>query len=450
MTRSITFKLSLAFIGISVISTALVVLFTRWRSGEEFRSFIIDQNRPGLITAFSEYYREHGSWNGIANANLPTQPPPPNPHSFEQGPFTLVDDNGQIVLAGEGYQVGQNIAPADFSRGVPIQVNNKTVGILLVNRTAFRINSSGSNFLNRINLQILLGGLTAIAIALVLAIILSRSFTRPIRELMAATQVASQGNLPQQVPVRSQDELGQLATSFNRMSADLARSLNLRRQMTADIAHELRTPISIILGHAEAVHDGVLPPSSETFEIIREEAERLEHLVDDLRTLSMADAGELKLALRPYPPEKLLSDAQKIFAHQASQKNIALEAKIESNLPEIEVDPERMKQVFGNILDNALRYTPENGRITLSAEVVDHNVEVKIQDTGPGVSAEDLDRIFERFYRTETSRNRDKGGSGLGFAIAKSIVEKHNGKIWAESKLGEGLTVIVQLPIHRA
>ncbi len=451
MTRSITFKLILAFISISAISTALVVVFTRWRSGEEFRSFIIDQNRPSMVTAFSDYYLQHGSWDGVSDANLPVQqPPPPNPHTFEQGAFTLVDNNGQIVLAGVGYQMGQNIPPNELAGGIPIQVNNKTVGTLLINRTAFRINTLGSNFLNRINLQTLLGGLTAIVIALVLAIILSRSFTRPIRELTAATQVTSQGSLPQQVPVRSRDELGQLATSFNRMSADLARSLNLRRQMTADIAHELRTPLSVILGHAEAVHDGVLPASPETFEIVREEAERLEHLVDDLRTLSMADAGELKLAIRPYPPEKLLNDAQKIFAHQASQKNITLNMKIEPKLPEIEVDPERMKQVFGNIIDNALRYTPENGNILLSANVVDHSVEMKVQDSGPGVEAADLDRIFERFYRTESSRARDKGGSGLGFAIAKSIVEKHDGKIWAESKSGEGLTIIVQIPIHQA
>ena len=224
--------------------------------------------------------------------------------------------------------------------------------------------------MDRVNLQILLAGLTAIGLALLLAIILSRTLTRPIRELTAATQIVSEGNLAHQVPVRSRDELGQLATSFNHMSADLVRSLNLRRQMTADIAHELRTPISIILGHAEAVHDGVLPASNETFEIIREEAERLEHLVGDLRTLSMADAGELKLVVRSYPPEKLLQDAKKAYNHQAKQKKITLSLKAAADLPEIEIDPQRMKEVIGNILDNALRYTPEGGHINLSAEAV--------------------------------------------------------------------------------
>jgi signal transduction histidine kinase len=449
--RTITTRLVLAFLAISIISTMLIILFTRWRSSEEFRSFLLDQNRPSIVTSFSNYYQEHGSWVGISDANLAyqQQPPPPRPQ-FDQGPFTLVDNSGQIILAGQGYQIGQNLSPADIAGGVPILVNNNSVGKLLINRTAFHMNSPDSNFLDRINLQILWGGLTAVVIALILAVILSRTLTRPIRELTAATQVVSEGNLAQQVKVHSRDELGQLATSFNRMSTDLARSLNLRRQMTADIAHELRTPISIILGHAEAIHDGVLPASAETIEIIREEAVRLEHLVDDLHTLSLADAGELKLALRPYRPEKLLYDAQKTFAHPARQKKISLVVNTATDLPEIDVDPERLKEVFGNIIDNALRYTPENGNISLSATVVDQFVEMRVQDSGPGVAVEELNQIFERFYRTETSRSRDQGGSGLGIAIARSIVEKHNGRIWAESRPGEGLTVLLQLPISRS
>jgi len=353
------------------------------------------------------------------------------------------------VLAGQGYQTGMVVSPSNISSGIPIQANNKTVGILLINRPVYRIGSPGSTFLDRFNLQILLSGLTAIGLALLLAIILSRTLTRPIRELTSATRIVAEGNLAQQVPVRSRDELGQLATSFNTMSADLVRSLDLRRQMTADIAHELRTPVSIILGHAEAVHDGVLPASAETFEIIREESERLEHLVEDLRTLSMADAGELKLVTRPCSPQQLLHDVQKIYNHQAKQKKITLSISAAPDLPEIEVDPQRMKEVFSNILDNALRYTPENGHIGLSASVVEDSMEMRIKDSGPGVASDELDKIFERFYRTEASRTRDQGGSGLGFAIAKSIVERHNGRISAESQPGQGLTVIIKIPIHQ-
>jgi signal transduction histidine kinase len=267
-------------------------------------------------------------------------------------------------------------------------------------------------------------------------------------ELTNATQVVSGGALGHQVPVRSRDELGQLASSFTVRSADLVRSLQLRRQMTADIAHELRTPISIILGHAEAVHDGIMVASPETFEIIRDEAGRLERLVDDLRTLSMADAGELQLMLRPSAPHDLLQQAQKAFAHQAARQEVRLEVGADAGLPNVDVDPQRMREVFTNILDNALRYTPSGGRIILSAARVSDNIEVRVQDSGPGVPAEELDRIFDRFHRVQTARSREEGGSGLGLAIAKSIVERHRGTIAAESRENQGLAIIVRLPFQ--
>ncbi len=448
--RSITHKLVLAFICISVLSTLLVVAFTRWRSREEFRAFLIDQNRPGLVGTFSDYYQQHGSWIGISGARLASlQQPDPAPQ-FQTGPFTLVDTStGRVVLAGEGYRLGASVPAADIPNGIPIRSGDKVVGVLLINRPVYRIGAPGSAFLERINVQILFGALVAIGLALLLAVFLSRTLTRPIRDLTLATQAATPGSAPQQVPVRSRDELGQLATSFNRMSSELERSLELRRQMTADIAHELRTPISVILGHAEAVHEGVLPPSAGTFEIVREEAERLEHLVEDLRTLSMADAGELKLAIQPSDVADLLHGAEKLYSHRASQKNIRLETDVEAGLPEIELDVRRMMQVLTNILDNALRYTPDGGRITLSARRLAAELEIRIQDSGPGVDAEDLDRIFERFYRTEASRSREDGGSGLGIAIARSLVERHNGRIWAESQPGDGLTVIIRLPVQQ-
>jgi len=246
--------------------------------------------------------------------------------------------------------------------------------------------------------------------------------------------------------VRSKDEMGKLATSFNRMSSDLARSTNARKQMTADIAHELRTPLSLILGHADAVHDGVLPPSRENFEIIREEAVRLEHLVDDLRILSLADAGELRIRLEEVSPKKLLQDVQGTYQHMANQKKVRIQLDLDSDLPMLEIDPVRMTQVLTNIFDNALRHTPEGGQIRLTARRVQDGVEISVQDSGPGIEGEDANRIFERFYRTDSARHRDGGGSGLGLAIAKSIAQAHNGQIWTESAPGQGLTVSIKLP----
>jgi two-component system sensor histidine kinase BaeS len=240
--------------------------------------------------------------------------------------------------------------------------------------------------------------------------------------------------------------LGELAESFNRMNENLARSLNLRRQMTADIAHELRTPLSIILGHADGIHDGVLPLSMDTVNIIRDEASRLEGLVEDLRILSRADAGELPLDLQPSSIASLLSDARTLYLPLAMQKNITIESKPDANLPNVNLDFARMIQVLSNLLDNAIRYTSQDGEILLSAKEKEKAIDICVQDNGPGLDEEEVENIFNRFYRADASRQRDEGGSGLGLAISKSIVEGHGGRIWAESAEGSGLKIVISIP----
>jgi signal transduction histidine kinase len=301
-------------------------------------------------------------------------------------------------------------------------------------------------FLRRLNGSVFLSGFATLFLALLLGILLSRSISRPIQELTKATHNMANGNLSQQVPVRSRDEIGELAQSFNKMSTDLARSFNLRKQMTADIAHELRTPLSLILGHAEGVKDGVLEPSRENFEIIREEAERLEQLVNDLRTLSLADAGELSVDFQPVDVNSLMSDIHSHYLTLFNQKRITLDFQPAPVILQANLDPNRFAQVLKNILDNALRYTPENGQVRLSVNKTHHNIQIVIQDSGDGVSPDEAAHLFDRFYRVDSSRTRDDGGSGLGLAIAKSIVEMHKGRIWAESEKGKGLKVVIELP----
>jgi signal transduction histidine kinase len=222
--------------------------------------------------------------------------------------------------------------------------------------------------------------------------------------------------------------------------------------MTADIAHDLRTPLSVVLGHAEALSDGVLPPTEETFQTIHEEAQRLSRLIDDLRTLSLAEAGELPLIKRWVAPEMLLARAARAYDPQARQKQITISVQSDSKLPELFVDPERLAQVMDNILDNALRHTPQGGEITLVArmdpEAGPTQIQFEVQNNGPAIGLEELPHIFERFYRSDKSRmRREDGGSGLGLAIARSIVEAHNGRIWAESKPGGGVSFVILLPV---
>jgi signal transduction histidine kinase len=448
--RSISSKLILAFLSIGIISVAIIVFTALWNTRLEFIRFLTAETQTGIVTQLSDYYQNHGSWAGVEmlfqDGNNPPAPGTgPDPHS-PRVPFVLTDENGRVIIPQGKYHHGEQLSRYELREGTPIMENGKVVGILVPIRGSFEGRPRELEFIARINRTLLYGALIGGVIALLLGVFLSRTLTRPIRELTEATHALSEGDLSQQVPVRSHDELGELAQAFNKMSSELSRSVNSRKQMTADIAHELRTPLSLILGHAEAVHDGVLPPTRENFEIIREEATRLEHLVNDLRILSLADAGELTITLQTVEPESLLQEVAALYQVQTQRKNISLELEIAAPLATLEVDPGRMTQVLTNILDNALRHTPQGGKIILSASETTDRVELAVQDSGPGLKAEDLDRVFNRFYRTDTSRQREDGGSGLGLAIAKSIVRAHGGQVSAESEVGNGLKVIISLP----
>ncbi len=447
--RSISTKLILAFLSIGIVSVTIIFITARWNTRQEFIRFLTDQNRTDIVSELTEYYRTNGTWEGAETIWFQTnghQQPGGYGQPPRRMPFALTDENGAVLVPNERYKVGDKVPQTNLKQGVPITQEDKVIGVLVPLPMPFQGQPREVEFIERTNLTLLYGALIGAVIALLLGVFLSRTLTRPIRELTQATHAVSEGDLSQQVQVRSKDELGELAQAFNKMSAQLSRSVNARKQMTADIAHELRTPLSLILGHAEAVHDGVLPPTRENFEIIREEATRLEHLVNDLRTLSLADAGELSIQLQTIEPQRLINEVSALYQYQAQRKNITFAMDVAPNLPNIEVDPGRMTQVLTNILDNALRHTPEGGRILLAAQEVENMVELSVQDTGPGLSIEDMDRIFERFYRADASRQREDGGSGLGLAIAKSIVQAHGGQLSAESEAGTGLKVKIRLP----
>jgi two-component system, OmpR family, sensor histidine kinase BaeS len=446
--RSITTKLILAFLSIGIISVTVIFLTARWNTRQEFIRFLSDQDRTNIISQLTEYYEINRTWMGAEVYLYPgdgRQGPGAGPP--RRIPFILTDPKGAVLIANERYKVGDKVPSSDLKQGVSITTEDgKVAGVLVPMPMPFQGQPREVEFIQRINLYLLYGALVGMVLALLLGIVLSRTLTRPIRELTRATHAVSEGDLSQQVPVRSRDELGELARAFNKMSAELSRSINARKQMTADIAHELRTPLSLILGHAEAVHDGVLPPSTENFEIIREEATRLEHLINDLRMLSLADAGELSMQMETVEPQRLVQEVSSLYQYQAQKKNISVDLEITPDLPLIEVDPGRMTQVLTNILDNAMRHTPDGGHIVFAAREVENMVELSIQDSGPGLDIGDVGRIFERLYRVDASRYREDGGSGLGLAIAKSIVQAHGGQISAEAEPGSGLKIRIRLP----
>jgi signal transduction histidine kinase len=246
--------------------------------------------------------------------------------------------------------------------------------------------------------------------------------------------------------VRSEDELGELADSFNQMSADLARANELRRQMTADIAHDLRSPLTVMAGYLEALRDGVLKPTPERFETMHREAQQLRRLVEDLRTLSLADAGELALNPEAVLPSQILEQAAASYEHQAARQGIEIAVDAPPSLPPIDVDPDRMAQVLGNLVGNAMRHTPGGGTITLAGAIVNNEVNLSVADTGAGIPPGELPHVFDRFYRGDQAREASEGQSGLGLAIAKSIVELHGGTIAVESNDGQGAAFRIAIP----
>ncbi len=472
--RSLTSKLMLAFLLVCLIEAVLVGVLIRQATTREFERYFREEAVEELIEEAAAYYLEFGTWEGVFEALRPivreghlapprrspssaSGPPLPRgapgqrrpkflPPGVPSPPFVLVDQERRILLPSGQYRVGDEVADSIVAEGLPIVVNGDVVGTVILTEKSRQLGPREMRYLERTSSVLRYAAAGALLLALLISLFFARTYTSPLRQLTAATRAMARGDLEQQVPVRSQDEVGDLAVAFNQMSADLAEANALRRQMTADIAHDLRTPLTVLSGYLEALRDDALAPTQERFEMLFAEVQRLIGLVEDLRTLSLADAGELTLQRRPVAPVTLLERTVASFARQAQDKAVVLSVQPTASLPDLSVDLDRMMCVLGNLVSNALRYTPAGGEITLRAQRCDRQVCVQVQDTGAGIPAEALPNIFKRFYRADASRTQQEGASGLGLAIARSIVEAHGGTIEVESELGRGTTFTITLP----
>ena len=296
-----------------------------------------------------------------------------------------------------------------------------------------------------LNMLLILSGLLASAVAMVLTFFLSRRIVAPVESLAKVAHRVAQGDFPTRAQVGSRDEVGELARRFNTMVGELARTEEVRRNMVADLAHELRTPLTNIRGYIEGIADGVISPSTETLDSMQVEVVLLTRLIEDLQDLALAESGRLRLQIKECDLSQLVRTAVSAFQQQAQAKGISLVAEALQPVL-LQRDQERLSQVIRNLLANAISYTPEGGRVTVSAEPGEDGGVILVRDDGPGIPAEDLPNVFERFYRVDKSRSRSTGGIGLGLTIARRLVEAHGSDITVESETGKGSRFRVELP----
>ncbi len=473
--RSLTVKLTLAFLLTGLVAVALVGVFARYLTGAAFGQLVREQELVDFTDTAAGYYAQYGSWQGVdeyLRRNRPgdgalvqggtavqggrpgQQGPPPQQGNRQPPPFVLADTSGVAQSRSPDFRLGDQL-PADvLAAGTPVEVDGQRVGTVVQVSGSLQLDDRQRDYLARTDRTMFYAMIAGGGLALLVGVLLARLIMRPIQALTVAIRAMRPGGAPQQVAISSRDEIGELVRAFNTMSSDLAHANASRRQMTADIAHDLRTPLSVLTGYIEAMRDGVLSPTRDRFQTMYDEAALLQRLIDELRLLSLADAGELKLQRQPVAPAQLLASAAASFEQRAEAQGVALSVQA-ADLPPLAIDRERMQQVLGNLISNALRYTPAGGAIGLRARAdqqppaadAGSSVLIEVADTGSGIAPEHLPQIFDRFYRADSARSAADGGSGLGLAIARAIVEAHGGSISASSTLGQGTCIGIRLPV---
>ena len=301
-------------------------------------------------------------------------------------------------------------------------------------------------FLTAIHRYLLWASLAALALSVLFSFLLTRRVLRPLSQMAEASRQFAAGNFASRVEVISGDEVGQVGAAFNQMADGLEKLERLRKTMVADVAHELRTPLTNLRGYLEGLNEGVLPPKQETFEMLLNEILRLVKLVDDLGQLARAEAARTYLDRRPVDLLASIDQMLQLYRPNLEAKQIEVVTRYDADIADLSVDPDKLLQAIRNLLENAWKYTPQGGALTVSAELSGAAVRVTFSNSGSVIPTSELPFIFERFYRADPSRSRDAGGAGIGLAIVRELIEAHGGRVGAESDV-EATRVWFELPL---
>ncbi len=458
-------RLTLAFTLVTVVTLGVVAVLANSRAGQAFRLYLSysDPSRyEPLVETLSDYYRSHGSWEGVEGTlrRIAVMPGPMMGrgrgmtfHGESQFQIVLADAQGRVLYDGLQSHPGRQLTADEVDAALDITVNSDRVGRLVV---ALPVESAvlgplEQRFFDRIRQLLLAGAVLAGVLGVLLGLGISRSLSAPLQRLATAARAVAHNDFSHRVQVGGSTELAEVSQAFNEMSAALEQADDLRKNLMADVAHELRTPLSVLQGNLQAILDDVYPLEKAEISRLYDQTRLLSRLVEDLRELALADAGKLHMNLQPTDLGQVLRGTVDHWAPAAEQAGVRLAVQA-AGLPLVQADPDRVAQVLNNLLANALRYTPGGGSITMTASTTPEGVEVAVADTGEGIASEALPHIFDRFWRTDRSRSHGEhwtGGSGLGLSIAQSLVRAQGGRIWAESTPGKGSTFRFTLPLSR-
>ena len=456
-------RLAIGFAVILLLAMGAVALFTGFVADREVAHVQHEQDRVRsnrILIALADYHATNGSWDGVDKFVFRI--------GFQsEREIILMDGAGNIVADtrkwdGRGRDREHRWRPIPPEYFTPVFAGDTRVGSLAIaaeRRGRFfpvpvdsgaapaeELEPALSQFADAVRRSLTLVGLAAGAAGVVLVMLFSRRVLRSIGNLTAAARRLGSGDLSSRVPVRGNDEVAELGRAFNTMADALEDSERQRRNMVADVAHELRTPLANIQGHIEAMQDGLLQPDTENLDTVHQQTLHLNRLVDDLRLLAETESRELRLTLEPVDIREVMTRVAESFRARADAAGVDLRVNAPEDLPEMRLDRLRIEQALANLMDNAIAHTPAGGSVALSGERTNDGVRVAVADTGPGIPADALPRVFDRLYRVDSARGRETGGSGLGLTIARQLVEAHGGTIWAESAEGEGSRFGFDLP----
>ena len=445
MFNRLSVRLSVAFLLSAWIGIAAMVLVVQRTLDSGFRQYVTARDsavNPEQVARLEAYYAANGTWagaesllsgrgsaGGAGNGN--------GAGGSETGRgaiLSLVTLEGLIAASTDAALEGAAVDAALLSSAQPLTVESVQVGWLYRATPGLQaLGAAEVAFLDEANRWLTFAGLGATALALLVGIVLAYSLARPLRELTRAARDLSVGQVGRQVDVRGTTEVNALAAEFNTMSQALAEAESLRQRMAADVAHELRTPVSVLRGHLEAMLDGVYPLDSAHVAVAHDQTIHLARLVEDLRVLTLAEAKRLPLERAQIDPAALASQLLDAFEPLIIDGEIHLIRAIAPDLPPIYADVTRIRQVISNLLTNAVRHTPAGGEIAVSVKRESHSVCFSVANTGSQLSDTEAARVFQPFWRANAARERDSGGSGLGLAISREIVALHGGSLSVET-----------------